>query len=551
MPKQTIAATELTTRSGKRSLSIRVANHFFSRLRGLMLAPPLLHDQGLLITRCRSVHTGFMRAAIDVVYLDQDGVVTECDANLRPWRGSRSGKRGIDGIRPGRARHTLELAAGSIERLQIRPGDQVLNAMFKAKPDVSETISRQPAAPVRQRGSAMVEFAVIGPVITLLGLATLQYGLLFFQKNQFNHASFMAARAGSTGNANIDAIQSAYAQALVPIYGGGTTKAALDASYVRALADVQANSKIEILNPTVESYADFNDTYLQNKIGDGKRVIPNSHQASKQVSDVRASSGQNIQDANLLKVRITTGYRPQVPVMGRLYNRTLLWMDDGSNAFNTSLLESGRIPVVSSSVVQMQSDAIEGPTVSSPGAGNGGKPTNPGKPPAPTKPSPCADGDTLCQNKPPASGGPATPGGPCSGPTCPTCSGAQSNTTTLPGDINFAFGQSALTTAGKQQLDQLVATIKNGTNSRTISSVSINGYTDQIGDATINQALSQARAQAVKDYLVSHGVTVPITATGNGAANLKKEIAQCPGQSGAALQACLAENRRVEVTLNP
>jgi Flp pilus assembly protein TadG len=34
------------------------------------------------------------------------------------------------------------------------------------------------AASARQRGSAMIEFAVVGPIISLLGLAVLQYCLI-------------------------------------------------------------------------------------------------------------------------------------------------------------------------------------------------------------------------------------------------------------------------------------------------------------------------------------------------------------------------------------
>ncbi|MEC5217623.1 hypothetical protein RCH09_002583 [Actimicrobium sp. GrIS 1.19] len=245
----------------------------------------------------------------------------------------------------------------------------------------------------------MVEFAVVGPVITLMGLASLQYGLLFFNKNQLNHASFMAARAGSTGNADIDKIQRAYAQALIPSYGGGTDTAKLESSFQKALTDVQNHSRVEILNPTAESYADFNDSALQNSEGKGKRVIPNGGQAFKSAADIRTSSGQNIQDANLLKLRITMGYAPQVPMMGTLYRKVLSWMDDGKDAFNTALLQGGRIPVVTHVVMQMQSNAIEGPTVSSPGMGNGGKPVDPGVPPLPGKPPPDC-GDAFCTDLP-------------------------------------------------------------------------------------------------------------------------------------------------------
>jgi outer membrane protein OmpA-like peptidoglycan-associated protein len=396
----------------------------------------------------------------------------------------------------------------------------------------------------------MVEFTVIGPLITLLGLAMLQYGLLYFTKNQYNHASFMAARAGSTGHADIGTIENAYARALVPLYGGGTDPAKLEASYQRALADVKAQSRIELLNPTAESYRDFNSSQLQARynLPDSKHVIPNSGQAYRPASVISPLSGQNIQDANLLKLRITTGYRPQVPLVGAIYARYLKWADDGSSAARTALLDAGRIPVVTHVTVQMQSDAIEGPTVTSPGMGNGGAPADPGMPPGPTSPPPaCA---TAFCTKPPSDPAPTPtdPGGLCPNGYCEVCPKTVPVTTTLPGDINFAFGRSTLTAAGMQQLDTLIVSARTG----NYSSVAITGYTDQIGSAAENLALSQARAQTARQYLIAHGLTDrPITATGAGATNLKVELAQCSGKTGAALQACLADNRRVEVTLIP
>ena len=400
----------------------------------------------------------------------------------------------------------------------------------------------------------MVEFTVIGPLITLLGLAMLQYGLLYFTKNQYNHASFMAARAGSTSHANIGTIEDAYARALVPLFGGGTDPVALQASYQRALADVKAQSRIELLNPTAESYRDFNSPQLQARynLPDSKHVIPNSGQAFRPASVISPLSRQNIQDANLLKLRITTGYRPQVPLVGAISARYLKWADDGTSTARTALLVAGRIPVVTHVTVQMQSDAIEGPTVTSPGMGNGGAPTDPGMPPGPTSPPPpCAT--AFCSQAPsepsPApTPTPTDPGGPCPTGSCEVCPAAVPVTTTLPGDINFAFGQSALTANGMQQLDALITSARAG----NYAAVAITGYTDQIGSAAENLALSQARAQTARQYLIAHGLTDrPITATGAGATNLKVELAQCSDKTGAALQACLADNRRVEVTLIP
>lgn len=105
----------LHTASGAHPLFLHIANRFATRLCGLMLAPPLAHDEGLLLTRCSSVHSAFMRQDIDVIYLDRSNKVVRCVQILKPWRASMAWN----------ASHVLELAAGSIIRYQLAQGDRL------------------------------------------------------------------------------------------------------------------------------------------------------------------------------------------------------------------------------------------------------------------------------------------------------------------------------------------------------------------------------------------------------------------------------------------
>jgi Flp pilus assembly protein TadG len=68
-------------------------------------------------------------------------------------------------------------------------------------------------------GATMTEFIVVAPVLLLIGLALLQYTLLFVAKNQVNRAAFMATRAGSMQNATAESISKAYLRHLAPLYG--------------------------------------------------------------------------------------------------------------------------------------------------------------------------------------------------------------------------------------------------------------------------------------------------------------------------------------------
>lgn len=69
-------------------------------------------------------------------------------------------------------------------------------------------------------------------------------------------------------------------------------------------------------------------------------------------------------------------------------------------------------------------------------------------------------------------------------------------------DIHFDFDQSALTREAKAILNRSVATLQESPKSR----VRIAGYTSASGTAAHNQALSERRATAVRDYLVERGV---------------------------------------------
>jgi OOP family OmpA-OmpF porin len=100
--------------------------------------------------------------------------------------------------------------------------------------------------------------------------------------------------------------------------------------------------------------------------------------------------------------------------------------------------------------------------------------------------------------------------------------------------IEFDSNQASLTARGRAAMDRLVPVLTQAPH----ASIEIGGHTDAFGAADYNKDLSQRRAEAVKDYLTSHGVTHELTAVGYGAT---KPLAA--GLSRAALQ----RNRRIEL----
>lgn len=115
----------------------------------------------------------------------------------------------------------------------------------------------------------------------------------------------------------------------------------------------------------------------------------------------------------------------------------------------------------------------------------------------------------------------------------------------LSADTLFAFGQADLRSGADESLHKLASKLRLA---KKIESVKIFGYSDRVGDAAYNKALSQRRANSVRDYLIDQGV-VPalIQAEGRGE---DAPIAVCAERlRGKKLQACLAPNRRVEVDI--
>jgi OOP family OmpA-OmpF porin len=114
------------------------------------------------------------------------------------------------------------------------------------------------------------------------------------------------------------------------------------------------------------------------------------------------------------------------------------------------------------------------------------------------------------------------------------------------GDALFAFDKSELKPEGIAMLDDLVRRLGGA----TFGTILATGHTDRIGTDAYNLKLSQRRAQAVKDYLVSKKVDAGrIDAEGKGEAQPVTSADQCKGGMSAKLVACLQPDRRVDVEM--
>jgi len=95
-----------------------VAARPLRRMRGLLGRSGLPAGEGILLRPAGSIHTFFMRFAIDAIFLDRDLVVVGIEPSLGPWR--TASRRG--------ARVVVELASGECERRGVAVGDRLLTA---------------------------------------------------------------------------------------------------------------------------------------------------------------------------------------------------------------------------------------------------------------------------------------------------------------------------------------------------------------------------------------------------------------------------------------
>lgn len=109
---------------------------------------------------------------------------------------------------------------------------------------------------------------------------------------------------------------------------------------------------------------------------------------------------------------------------------------------------------------------------------------------------------------------------------------------TLPG-IFFATGKSSLTPGAQNTLAKIADQLK-GTQSLRVA---VEGHTDSVGGDEMNRQLSLRRAEAVRDYLVTHGIAASsVTVDGKG-----ETAPVAPNTTASGRQ----QNRRVELVIAP
>src|SRR4051812_25521367 len=164
------------------------------------------------------------------------------------------------------------------------------------------------------RGQAMIEYLIVFPALLMLVMGAIQFALLYQIKSTLNYATFMAARQGALKNAKSTSIQDALAAGMTPLFTFTPDLAGLARG--RAIAAIEAfnplTTNVSILSPTKDTADDFAE---DDPADNTKRLIPNDNLQFRDSTLYGAKTGLNIQDANLLKIRVTYCAKLIVPVV--------------------------------------------------------------------------------------------------------------------------------------------------------------------------------------------------------------------------------------------
>lgn len=125
--------------------------------------------------------------------------------------------------------------------------------------------------------------------------------------------------------------------------------------------------------------------------------------------------------------------------------------------------------------------------------------------PLPPKPKPKPDGDAKPEAKPDD----AAEAKPAPKPKKPEMENIE-HKAMVQGNWAFDYGAAVLKDEGKKELDDLVRTVTKGEGKDTrptiVGAIIISGHIDRTEDAAGHQAVGEARAIAVRDYLVERGM---------------------------------------------
>ncbi|ACC73465.1 TadE family protein [Paraburkholderia phymatum] len=169
----------------------------------------------------------------------------------------------------------------------------------------------------RMTGQGMTEFLVVAPLLLFFGLVTLQLVLLYQAKSTLDVAALEAVREGSVKHGSMEAMRAGLARGLAPLYARRADAAGVQSAQLAARRAVSGASTIAIVSPTAAMMRDFARPRFYPDEGVTHDEIPNDTLMYRDTAH-GPESDVNVQDANLLKVRVHYCFDLVVPLANKI-----------------------------------------------------------------------------------------------------------------------------------------------------------------------------------------------------------------------------------------
>jgi len=160
-------------------------------------------------------------------------------------------------------------------------------------------------------GQSMVEFLILLPSLLLIVFGIIQFSLIFQANSILRHAAFIGARQGALSNGKMESIKDGVASGMTPLFMrvNSSVPGITDLARARMISTIEIfnphTASIEILSPTSEAFAEHNNGV----------AIPNDNLMYRSTTE---KGGVSVQDANLLKIRVSYCFKLVVPLVNKL-----------------------------------------------------------------------------------------------------------------------------------------------------------------------------------------------------------------------------------------
>jgi hypothetical protein len=188
-------------------------------------------------------------------------------------------------------------------------------------------------------GQSMVEFLILLPSLLLIVFGIIQFSLIFQANSILRHAAFIGARQGALSNGKMESIKDGVASAMSPLFmrvnspsGPGIN----DLARARMISTIEIfnphTTFIEILSPTSDAFEEHN-TFHNNVF-----AIPNDNLMYRPTA---IKGGVSVQDANLLKIRVSYCFKLVVPLVNKLIYGMVVGLEETKVLTGISFNDAG------------------------------------------------------------------------------------------------------------------------------------------------------------------------------------------------------------------